>query len=216
MRIQEELKLNLIEAMCIIQKPLKSPQVSITAFINECGSVMAIAETATDLAQTVRSLIQTNLSSEWWNPRWYFSTEYLLRRALLQILDNELYSILNLLIRTNREDRLRIYELETRIMKREKSSLGSHSSGTLLKAYSDRHNLDQRRIAELNTVADELVDENTQLKLAAAAAPILAKLTKVSGFADLLARADLSEAEHVLVAAYLEKSAVALSPSSRM
>ena len=212
MQILAEIKLALISIISDAQKKIKRSSVKITCFFSLCTEQMADAETAMELAQSVRNLVKQNLGNHWLNPLWHFSHEKELRRALLTVLDSDEYSLLNLLIKSSREDRQLIRQLESENVLYHSHLRSAGISPQLiseyeqkLSSYRDRYDIDQRRIEGLSQTAEELIEENTLLKDQTTAATLVAKLGKASGFEKLLAEVDLSESERALLASYFKR-----------
>ncbi|HYF97575.1 MAG TPA: hypothetical protein VD770_01185 [Coxiellaceae bacterium] len=215
MKILEELKLALIEVISQAQMQTKKASTQLNDFIKISTEALADAENAAELAQTIRNIIDQHLSAQWFKPWWYLSVEHRLREDLLNILNQPSYSLLNLLIRTNKEDRQLIHELEN-----ERLHYHAHlnSQGLTpdliahydhkIKSYSERYDLDQRRIAQLSAASYELIDENTHLsEQNAMATKLLAKLATGPGFAKLTDDLDLTSSEHELLVSYLISAA---------
>jgi hypothetical protein len=211
-QILAEIKLALISIISDAQKKIKRPPEKITCFFSLCTEQMADAETAMELAQSVRNLVEQNLGKHWLNPLWHFSREKELRKALLTVLDSDEYSLLNLLIKSSREDRKLIRQLESEnaVYHSRLSSAGISPQliseyERKLSSYRDRYDIDQRRIEGLSQITEELIEENTLLKDQTTATTLIAKISKTPGFEKLLVEINLSDPERALLDPYLKR-----------
>lgn len=182
----------------------------LTQFIRQSTEQITKAETADELSQSLRRLIEAQLPPRWLNPFWYFSVEYLLRDRLLNVLNQEAYSITNLLIQSNVEHCILIRELRQALTRRDAELSALTTSPTLamdytreLAAYRDRTEIERARGIELVRVANILTEENERLKAKTSILTPLEKLAKEPAFLGLLGGSTtLSAPEKALIKAH--------------
>jgi len=213
MRILEELKLELIQIITDTQKKSLHPSDRFLQFIREGSSCMADAETAADLARSMKNLVKLHLSSRWINPLRFFSMEYQLHEKLISVLNREDYSLINLLVRTCNEDRQMIRQLEQE--KAARDVLLSARGATQrviahyeqqLRAHADADEMNKTRISELTAASDHLIEEKEALaelsEKQTGILSILGKLSNEAGFLSFIQHSSLSAAEKECLAGY--------------